>query len=89
MPFSLKMSQEVFQTKMNQTKARPSSGLNDHVKMAVPSLVGDVNIVSPISYFVLKTLIKCFFPPCYTENKTVKFVSRNRPPMLRVRMFEG
>ena len=41
--------------------ARPSRGSNDHVKMAVPSLVGEVNIVSPISAFVLNTLIKCFF----------------------------
>ena len=41
--------------------ARPSRGLDDHVKMAVPSLVGDVYIVSPISSFVLNTLIKCFF----------------------------
>ena len=46
MPFSLKKSQEVFQTKMDQT----------------------------------------FFPG-YTDSKTVKFLSRNRPPMLRVRMF--
>ena len=41
--------------------ARPSRGSNDRVKIAVPSLVGDVNIVSPISSFVLNTLIKCFF----------------------------
>ena len=40
---------------------RPSRGSNDHVKMAVPSLVGEVNIVSPISAFVLNTLIKSFF----------------------------
>ena len=40
---------------------RPSRGSNDHVKMAVQSLVGEVNIVSPISAFVLNTLIKCFF----------------------------
>ena len=46
MPFSLKMSQDVFQTKTNQ------------------------NIF-----------------PGYTDSKTVKFLSRNRPPMLRVRMF--
>ena len=40
---------------------RPSRGSNDHVKMAVSSLVGEVNIVSPISAFVLNTLIKCSF----------------------------
>ena len=41
--------------------ARPSRGSNDHVKMAVPSLVGEVNKVSQISAFVLNTLIKCLF----------------------------
>ena len=41
--------------------ARPSRGSNDHVKMAVPSLVGEDNMVSPISAFVLNTLIKSFF----------------------------
>ena len=41
--------------------ARPSRGSNDPVKMAVPSLVGEVKIVSPISASVLNTLIKCFF----------------------------
>ena len=40
---------------------RPSRGSNDHVKMAVPSLVGEVNIVSPISAFLLNPLIKSFF----------------------------
>ena len=40
---------------------RPSRGSNDHVKMAVPSLVGEVKIVSPISAFLLNTLIKSFF----------------------------
>ena len=67
--------------------ARPSRGSNDHVKMAVPSLVGEVNIVSPISAFVLNTLIKCFFFSGYTDSKTVKFLSRNRSPMLLVGMF--
>ena len=62
---------------------RPSRGSNEHVQMAVPSLVGEVNIVSPISAFVLNALIKCFFFPSYTEGKTVKFVFRNRPPILR------
>ena len=41
--------------------ARPSRGSNDNVKIAVPSLVGEVNIVSPISAFVFNKLIKCFF----------------------------
>ena len=41
--------------------ARPSRGSNDHVKMAVPSLVEEVNIVSRLSAFVFNTLIKCFF----------------------------
>ena len=41
--------------------ARPSRGSNDHVKMAVPSLVGEDNMASPISAFVLNTLIKSFF----------------------------
>ena len=37
----------------------------DHVEMAVPSPVGDVKIVSPISIFVLNTLTlkKSVFPP--------------------------
>ena len=34
----------------------PSRGSDDHVEMAVPSPVGDVKIVSPISTFVLNTL---------------------------------
>ena len=66
--------------------ARPLRGSNDHVKMAVPSLVGEVNIVSPISAFVLNTLIKCFFFPVYTDSKTVKFLYWNKPPMLLVGM---
>ena len=36
--------------------AGPSRGSDDHVEMAVPSPVGDVIIVSPISTFVLNTL---------------------------------
>ena len=36
--------------------AGPSRGSDDHVGMAVPSLVGDVKIVSPVSTFVLDTL---------------------------------
>ena len=36
--------------------AGPSRGSDDHVEMAVPSPVGDVKIVSPISIFVLNTL---------------------------------
>ena len=36
--------------------AKPSRGSDDHVKMAVPSPLGDVKIVSPISTFVLNTL---------------------------------
>ena len=36
--------------------AGPSRGSDDHVEMAVPSPVGDVKIVSPISTFVLNTL---------------------------------
>ena len=46
MPFSLKISQEFFQTKRDQN----------------------------------------FFPG-YTDSKTVKFLSRNKPPILRVRLF--
>ena len=49
---------------------RPSRGSNEHVQMAVPSLVEEVNIKSPISAFVPNTLIKCFFFPGYTEGKT-------------------
>ena len=59
--------------------AGPWGGSNDHVKMAVPSLVGDLDIVSPISSIVLNTLIKCFFLPGYTDSKTVKFIAKNRP----------
>ena len=58
----LKRSSRLRWTRHLKAKARPSRGLNDHVKMEVPSLVWDVNIVSPISSFVLNTLIKCFFP---------------------------
>ena len=36
--------------------AGPSRDSDDHVEMAVPSPVGDVKIVSPISTFVLNTL---------------------------------
>ena len=36
--------------------AGPSHGSDDHVDMAVPSPVGDVKIVSPISTFALNTL---------------------------------
>ena len=36
--------------------AGPLRGSDDHVEMAVPSPVGDVKIVSPISSFVLNTL---------------------------------
>ena len=36
--------------------AGPSRGSDDHVEMAVPSPVGGVKIVSPISTFVLNTL---------------------------------
>ena len=36
--------------------AGPSRGSDEHVEMAVPSPVGDVKIVSPISTFVLNTL---------------------------------
>ena len=66
---------------------RPSRGSDDHVKMAVPSLVGEDNMVSPISAFVLNTLIKSFFFPGYTDSKTPEFLSRNWPPMLRLEMF--
>ena len=41
-----------------------SRGSDDHVEMAVPSPVGDVKVVSPISTFVLNTLTlkkRCFF----------------------------
>ena len=44
--------------------AGPSRGSDDDVEMAVPSPVGDVRIVSPISTFVLNTLTlkkKCVF----------------------------
>ena len=45
--------------------ARPSLGSDDHVKkMAVPSPVGDVKVVSSICTLVLKyelTQIKCVF----------------------------
>ena len=34
----------------------PSHGSDDHVEMAVPSPLGDVKIVSPISTFVLNIL---------------------------------
>ena len=36
--------------------ARPSHGLHVHLKMAVPSPVGDIKIVSSISTFMLNTL---------------------------------
>ena len=36
--------------------AGPSRGSDDHVEMAVPSPIGDVKIVSPISNFVQNTL---------------------------------
>ena len=36
--------------------ARPSCGTDDHVEMAVPSLVGEVKMVSPSSTLVLNTL---------------------------------
>ena len=43
--------------------AGPSRGSDDHVEMAVPSPVGDVKIVFPISTFVLDTLtLKKVFP---------------------------
>ena len=44
--------------------AGPSRGSDHHVEMAVPSPVGGVKIVSPISPFVLNTLTlkkKCVF----------------------------
>ena len=50
--------------------ARPSRGSNDHVKMAVPSLVGEDNMVSPISAFVLNTLIKSFFSWLHRQQNT-------------------
>ena len=44
-------------TAFTQQMARPSHDLDDHVKWrSVPSPVGDVKIVSPISTFVLNTL---------------------------------
>ena len=36
--------------------AGPSRGSDDHVEMAVPSPVGDVKTMFPISTFVLNTL---------------------------------
>ena len=58
---------------------RPSRGSNEHVQMAVPSLVGEVNIVSPISAFVLNTLLKCFFPLVTQRAKQLNLSSGTGP----------
>ena len=46
--------------------------------MAVPSLVGDVKVVSPISAFVQNTLtLKCFFYIYNDVEKQVLFGNQN------------